>query len=173
MKISPLAWSLAIVGSISMSALAGDSKNGEIDNQYPTLAPQTRCPVMGGKIDSAYYTDIQGQRIYHCCNGCSTKLTDDPDTYLKKAATEGVLFENIQTKCPVNGKPIDRTIFVDYQGRRVYFAKEKCMDKFAKDPAKYLAKLDKQTHEHDKDNAKENHDSHQGGHGGHGGGCGM
>jgi YHS domain-containing protein len=170
MKLSSLAWSIAIVGSIAVSALANDSKNEGTDNQHPTLVSQTRCPVMGGKIDSSYYTDIQGQRVYHCCGGCSARLVADPDTYFKKAADEGVLFENIQTKCPVNGKPIDKTLFVDYRGRRVYFAGEKCIDKFAKEPSKYLAKLDKQTREHDKDRAKENHDSHRSG---HGGGCGM
>ena len=173
MKVSRLALSLALIASIAMSAFANDPKNEGFDNQYPTLAPQSRCPVMGGEIDSTYYTDIQGQRIYHCCNGCSTKLVADPDTYFKKAADERTLFENIQTKCPVNGKPIDKALFVDYQGRRVYFASDKCMDKFAKDPAKYLAKLDKQTKEHDKGHTDESHDSNQGGHGGHGGGCGM
>ena len=173
MKLSSFVWSLAIVGSIAIFALAGDSENSGVDNQHPALAPQTRCPVMGGKIDSSYYTDIQGQRIYHCCNGCSAKLIADPDTYFKKAAAEGVLFENIQTKCPVNGKLIEKNLFVDYQGRRVYFASEKCVDKFSKEPAKYLTKLDKQTHDHDKDHNEESHESHPGGHSGHGGGCGM
>lgn len=170
MKLSSLAWTLAIVASIAVSALANDSKNDGAATQNATLAPQTRCPVMGGPIDSSYYTDIQGQRVYHCCGGCSASLVADPDTYFKKAAAQGVLFENIQTKCPVNGKPIDKTLFVDYQGRRVYFESEKCMDKFSEKPAKYLAKLDKLTREQDKNKTKDNHDSHQGG---HSGGCGM
>ena len=171
MKASSLVMTFAISGLLAMSALAGDTNNHGTDNQYPTL-PQTKCPVMGGKIDSSYFTDIQGQRIYHCCNGCSAKLKADPDTYFKKAADEGVVFENIQTTCPVNGKKIDKALFVDYQGRRVYFASEKCMKKFSKEPAKYLAKLDEQSHEHDKKQHEDNHDLHEGGHS-HGGGCGM
>ncbi len=164
---------LILIGIISVSILADDSKKTPIDNQFPTLIPQIRCPVMGGKIDSTYYTDIQGQRIYHCCDGCSAKLTADPDTYFKRAADDGILFENIQTKCPVNGKPIDKSIYLDYQGRRIYFAGEKCTDKFLKEPAKYLDKLDQQMHEHDKKQKEEKHDSHQGNSRNHGGGCGM
>ena len=46
--------------------------------------PQTHCPVMGGKIDSTVYTDIHGQRVYHCCPGCSESLKKDPDKFFKK-----------------------------------------------------------------------------------------
>jgi len=173
MRLKRIGLSLILVGLITASASWGDSKKPPIANQIPTLVPQFRCPVMGGKIDSTYYTDIQGQRIYHCCNGCSAKLIADPNTYFKKAAEDGILFENIQTKCPVNGKPIDKSIYLDYQGRRVYFAGEKCTDKFLKDPDKYLDKLDQQVHEHDKKQHEEKHDSHQGHDMNHGGGCGM
>jgi YHS domain-containing protein len=164
---------LILIGIVSISAFADDSKKAAIENQFPTLVPQTRCPVMGGKIDSTYYTDIQGQRIYHCCDGCSAKLTADPDTYFKKAADNSVLFENIQTNCPVNGKPINKTIYLDYQGRRIFFASEKCADKFVKEPAKYLDKLDQQMHEHNMKQKEQKHDSHKGNGMDHGGGCGM
>jgi YHS domain-containing protein len=74
---------------------------------------------------------------------CSDKLKADPDKYFQKAAAEGVLFENIQTTCPVSGKELaDKSVFVDYEGRRVYFCCEACPDKFNADPATYLKKLD-------------------------------
>jgi YHS domain-containing protein len=108
------------------------------------LHAQTVCPVMGGKIDSTQYTDIQGQRIYHCCPMCSAKLKADPDKYFKEAAVKGVLFENIQTTCPVSGKTLkDKTVYTDYEGRRVYFCCPSCIPTFEKDPATYLSKLDK------------------------------
>lgn len=47
-----------------------------------------------------------------------------------------------QTVCPVmKGQPIDKTIFVEYQGKRVYFCCESCKAAFEKEPAKYLADL--------------------------------
>lgn len=49
-----------------------------------------------------------------------------------------------QKVCPVMGGPIDPNIFVDYNGRRVYFCCDMCPSQFKKDPDKYLKKLDEQ-----------------------------
>ena len=160
---------IGVVCIMTTASLLGGNQD-YVAKPRKELKPQTHCPVMGGTIDSTVYTDIQGQRVYHCCPMCSKKLKADPDSYFEKAAAQGVLFENIQTKCPVSGKPIDKSYFTDFQGRRVYFANEKSKDKFAKEPAKYLAKLDEQSRKQD-DHDK--HESDRGGHGGHGGGCGM
>ena len=49
-----------------------------------------------------------------------------------------------QTSCPVMGLPIDKDIYVDHKGRRVYFCCQMCVDKFKEDPETYLKKLDEQ-----------------------------
>lgn len=46
-----------------------------------------------------------------------------------------------QTTCPVSGQNIDKKVFVDYQGQRVYFCCNKCPAEFRKDPEKYFAKI--------------------------------
>jgi YHS domain-containing protein len=128
---------------LSSVAFAGEGKGEAESVAAKELKNQTHCPVMGGKIDSAVFTDIQGQRVYHCCPMCSDKLKADPDKYFKKAAEEGVLFENIQTVCPVSGKELkDRSVFSDHEGRRVYFCCEGCIAAFDKDPSTHLSKLD-------------------------------
>ena len=43
-----------------------------------------------------------------------------------------------QKTCPVMGNPIDKNIFVDYNGKRVYFCCAGCIATFNKDPEKYL-----------------------------------
>lgn len=48
-----------------------------------------------------------------------------------------------QTLCPVSGKPVDKKVFVDYQGQRVYFCCDKCPAKFKADPEKYFAQFAK------------------------------
>jgi len=138
--------SFAILIGLAVAAHAGDTAKAQAPDSTKELKNQTLCPVMGGKIDSTVFTDIQGQRVYHCCPMCSAKLKADPDKYFKKAAEQGVLFENIQTTCPVTGEKLeDKAIYTDYEGRRVYFCCKKCLGKFNDDPAKYLSKLDEAT----------------------------
>ena len=46
-----------------------------------------------------------------------------------------------QTECPVMGGAIDKTIFVEYKGKKVYFCCAGCKEKFEAEPEKFLAKL--------------------------------
>lgn len=49
-----------------------------------------------------------------------------------------------QTVCPVMGGAIDRSIYADANGKRVYFCCNGCPSAFKKDPAKYIAIMEKQ-----------------------------
>ncbi len=51
---------------------------------------QTKCPVLGNKIDEKVFVDYQGKRIYFCCTGCIDPFKKDPEKYLKKMEAEGV-----------------------------------------------------------------------------------
>jgi YHS domain-containing protein len=47
-----------------------------------------------------------------------------------------------QTTCPVmDGNKIDKNVFVEYKGKKVYFCCADCKAKFLAEPEKYLAKL--------------------------------
>jgi YHS domain-containing protein len=46
-----------------------------------------------------------------------------------------------QTICPVMGGAIDKNVFVEYQGKKVYFCCTQCKGEFEKNPEKYLSKL--------------------------------
>jgi len=46
-----------------------------------------------------------------------------------------------QTICPVMGGRIDKTVFTEYEGTKVYFCCPGCIAEFHKDPRKYLDKL--------------------------------
>ena len=46
-----------------------------------------------------------------------------------------------QTICPVMGGPINKDIFVEYEGKKVYFCCAQCKGEFEKEPEKYLSKL--------------------------------
>ncbi|MCI5208982.1 MAG: YHS domain-containing protein [Candidatus Electrothrix sp. ATG2] len=55
----------------------------------------------------------------------------------------GTVLAEPQTTCPVMGGKInkEKEIYADYQGKRVYFCCEACIEPFKKDPEKYLAKM--------------------------------
>ena len=46
-----------------------------------------------------------------------------------------------QTICPVQGGEIDKSIYTDYKGYRIYFCCKGCPEEFNQDPEKYMKKL--------------------------------
>jgi YHS domain-containing protein len=57
-----------------------------------------------------------------------------------QAQADAVAIE--QKTCPVmEGNPIDKAIFVEYKGKKVYFCCKACPEKFLADPEKYISKL--------------------------------
>lgn len=47
-----------------------------------------------------------------------------------------------QPLCPVMKKPVDRNVFTDLEGKRIYFCCQPCVEEFKKNPDKYLDILD-------------------------------
>jgi YHS domain-containing protein len=120
-------------------------KAHEGHGESTTMAAQTTCPVMGGEINKELYADHEGKRVYFCCGGCPEKFRKDPRMYLTKLEEMGQkpeLIATTQTTCPVMGGEINKELYVDHEGRRVYFCCESCVGEFKKDPEKYLNKLE-------------------------------
>jgi YHS domain-containing protein len=46
-----------------------------------------------------------------------------------------------QTTCPVMAGPINKDIFTEYKGKKVYFCCPACVEEFKKNPEKYISKL--------------------------------
>ena len=49
-----------------------------------------------------------------------------------------------QTVCPVLGGNVDKKVYVDYQGKRIYFCCQGCDAEFKKNPEKYMKKIQEQ-----------------------------
>ena len=61
-------------------------------------------------------------------------MTDEP--------IEAVTAAIEQTTCPImEGNPINKSLFVEYKGKKVYFCCPGCEEKFNAEPEKYIAKL--------------------------------
>lgn len=49
-----------------------------------------------------------------------------------------------QTTCPVMGNAINKDLYADYNGKRVYFCCQMCPPKFKKNPEAFIKKLESQ-----------------------------
>ena len=49
-----------------------------------------------------------------------------------------------QTTCPVMEGTVNKNIYADYKGKRVYFCCPPCLKAFKKDPDTYMKKLEEQ-----------------------------
>jgi YHS domain-containing protein len=78
-------------------------------------------------------------------SGCRKKTSQPPaatKSLIKAApAVEQVTEAVEQTTCPVMGGAINKDIFVEYKGKKVYFCCTDCKAQFEKNPEKYLDKL--------------------------------
>jgi hypothetical protein len=59
------------------------------------LKEQTTCPVMGGPIDKSLYVDVNGKRVYVCCQGCMDAVKADPDKYLARIGARGEMAADV------------------------------------------------------------------------------
>lgn len=66
-----------------------------------------------------------------CCGGMVSCPVDTAKVEASAAA-------KAQATCPVLGGAIDKAVFADADGYRVYFCCAGCVDTFKKDPAKYI-----------------------------------
>ena len=67
-----------------------------------------------------------------------------PKKYVKKVAEQRkavAALPKVQVTCPVSGKPVNTDVYVERDGRKIYFFCKDCVVKFEKDPAKYEARL--------------------------------
>jgi YHS domain-containing protein len=49
-----------------------------------------------------------------------------------------------QTKCPVLGNPVNKNIYTDYNGKRIYFCCPPCIRQFKQNPEKYMKQIEKE-----------------------------
>jgi YHS domain-containing protein len=47
-----------------------------------------------------------------------------------------------QALCPVLAGNVDKSVYADYKGKRIYFCCKGCDTEFKKDPEKYMKKLE-------------------------------
>jgi YHS domain-containing protein len=102
------------------------------------------CPVMGEPINFALSLMTEDGPVYFCCDDCPAKYKADPAKYADKVAGQRkalAAMPKIQVTCPVSGKMIDKKVFIEKDGKKIYFCCKDCPAPYEKDPAKYAGKL--------------------------------
>ena len=90
-------------------------------------------------------------------SGCNGERP--PATEPEEAAVVADAMEN-QQYCPVmEGMPVDRSIYADHDGKRVYFCCAGCIGAFQDDPERYMEKLE-ELHADDHDHDGHDHHDH-------------
>ena len=54
----------------------------------------------------------------------------------------GTAWANPQEKCPIMGGAINKSVYTDYNGKRVYFCCNGCPEAFLKEPDKYIKQME-------------------------------
>ena len=70
-------------------------------------------------------------------SGCKKKTESSETTTAKEVAPE----EIEQKLCPVMEAAINKDLYTEYKGKKVYFCCPGCKEKFEKEPGKYISKL--------------------------------
>ena len=135
---------MPVISAVAQHQDHGGEKAG--DGNKPTEAKhvtsQQTCPVMGRAVNPNLYVDYEGKRIYVCCQGCIAAVQKDPQKYIDKLKANGVTVAKTQTICPVMGGKVNKSLYVDYQGKRIYVCCQGCIDTVKAAPEKYINKLE-------------------------------
>jgi YHS domain-containing protein len=80
------------------------------------------------------------------CSKCGMDLVPQeaekkPGAMMMPMSAKEIAVAVEQTMCPIMGMAIDKKVFVEHKGKKVYFCCPGCEDKFKANPEQYIAKL--------------------------------
>jgi len=123
MRIRNLVVMLAVAILAALVTLAGCKKKEE-----PAAPPKT--------------TTMEDMTKQATASAEEMKETATTTAEEAKKTAETMAASTEQTTCPVmDGNKIDKNVFVEYKGKKVYFCCADCKAKFEADPEKYVANL--------------------------------
>ncbi len=143
--------SVAAMALLISGAFAQDNKEIQTkkDNEKITLTQignKMICPVRGKEFVLKKNTpkiEIDGKTYYFCCKNCIEKFKKD---YKKPETPLTDLDIANEVICPVMGTkfvPNSKSPKVEYNKKIYYFCCPECVEKFNKEPQKYINKIAK------------------------------
>ena len=143
-------WTSAIVVSVGLLAFGvlayeGRDAGTTVEGATEQAAPRTMCPLMGGKITKDLTVGSCGKRTSGCCQAGLGPVCNAPAQCGKTVEDKGIMLEKppvSQTSCPMMGGRINKNLFVDSEGKRIYACCAGCVGPIGEDPAKYIKLLE-------------------------------
>ena len=126
-----IALAILLVGMLASAV--GVAASASPDGTEKKNVTNKTCPVSGGPVMEKYRTEYKGQYVYVCCEGCLTEFNKNPEPFVAKMSKEEREAIAINEVCPVSKEPIDKTLSVEFEGRKVYFCCDHCVEKYKKD----------------------------------------
>ncbi|MFY9572741.1 MAG: hypothetical protein WAV20_15175 [Blastocatellia bacterium] len=115
----------ALAGAVAASVSADGTEKNNVTNKM--------CPVSAGPVSEKYRVEYKGQYVYVCCEGCVNEFKKDPESFVAKMSKEERDAIAINELCPLTKEPIDKTLSLEFEGRKVYFCCGHCVDNYKKD----------------------------------------
>jgi YHS domain-containing protein len=131
--------------SVTIVAAVLSAAPASVADQEKISPDQTACPITGKGINKDIYVDHDGNRIYLCCPGCKERTTADADKIISRLQAQGIKLAKTtakQTLCPVMGGDINKELYSDHEGNRIYFCCAMCKPIFDKEPVKYIEAME-------------------------------
>jgi YHS domain-containing protein len=114
-----------LAGSVAARSWSDGAEKKNVTNKM--------CPVSGGPVSEKYRAEYKGQYVYMCCEGCLNEFNKSPETYVAKLSKEDQDAIKINELCPITKEPIDKNLSVEFEGRKVYFCCDHCLEAYKKD----------------------------------------
>ena len=136
-KILALTAFLSLLSLLVIAQQTEQKKEKEEDHVCPVKAnaeevTNKKCPVTAEEVSKEARVEYKGQYVYFCCVHCIPKFNKDPESYISKMSKEDQEAIKANEKCPISDEPVDKSVFTEYKGRKVYFCCQGCLDKFKK-----------------------------------------
>jgi YHS domain-containing protein len=114
---------------------------------------QTRCPLMvDDEIDMEEFVVFKGVKVYMCCGSCKETWAKNPEYFAVVCQKQAPQLKAVASKeikplrqlfCPVyaNMRVHPKSLFIEHEGRTIYFSKKRAVSRFQANPKKYLKNL--------------------------------
>jgi YHS domain-containing protein len=144
LKLSVLTLLATMLWITGCGTKAGAQSNGA--KSAPATCPMAKadkaaCPAMKDDATCCQKTTCSDEQKADCSTEMACPMMGAAAADQAKPAVENAASADEQKTCPVMGNAINKDIFTEYKGKKVYFCCAGCKPEFEKNPEKYLGKL--------------------------------